>query len=174
MWKSWYKHALLEYDEYIEDTIYCNNRSIYEYGKFNANGGRVTNTYFDELYFAGVIDNTNQNLFCIKDTDRFSTLNQSALLNYKVGLITAYEAYLVNNGKIVRNGSNYWTMTPVGLGSYLLTNYYVDSTWENNRYLTGDEVRREIGVRPVISLRPGIEYTDGDGSMEHPYVIDTN
>ena len=29
------------------------------------------------------------------------------------------------------------------------------------------------GVRPVISLKPGIEYSDGDGSRNHPYIIDT-
>jgi hypothetical protein len=32
----------------------------------------------------------------------------------------------------------------------------------------------ENGLRPVISLRPGMSYDGGDGSMDSPYVVDTN
>ena len=41
----------------------------------------------------------------------------------------------------------------------------------NMRY---DLVNYEHGVRPVISLKPGITYSTGDGSMANPYVVSTN
>jgi len=28
------------------------------------------------------------------------------------------------------------------------------------------------GVRPAVSLTPGIEYSDGDGSMANPYKVE--
>ncbi len=37
-----------------------------------------------------------------------------------------------------------------------------------------DYSQTEIGVRPVISLKPGTMYTLGDGSRDNPYIVDTN
>ena len=31
----------------------------------------------------------------------------------------------------------------------------------------------KYGVRPAISLKPGISYTSGDGSMDNPYIVDS-
>ena len=31
-----------------------------------------------------------------------------------------------------------------------------------------------IGIRPTISLIPGIQYSSGDGSMANPYVVQMN
>ncbi len=40
--------------------------------------------------------------------------------------------------------------------------------------VTGWNASYSNGVRPAISLRPGIEYLEGDGSMDSPYIIDTD
>ena len=31
-----------------------------------------------------------------------------------------------------------------------------------------------MGVRPVISLKPEIAYSSGDGSKNNPYIVNTN
>ena len=171
--ESWYKHDMLDYDEYLEDTIFCSDRTIYQYGMFNANGGVISGNIQPEFLYNNYYNNSNQNLYCTKNSDRFSTLNQNALLKYKIGLMTVSEVRLLNNANIVWGGSNFWSMSPDGLNSYMVRNNVIFGNSDYRKFY-GADVRGEYGVRPAISLRPGIEYTDGDGSMEHPYIVDTN
>ena len=35
-------------------------------------------------------------------------------------------------------------------------------------------VSSQSGIRPSVSLKPEIEYTEGDGSKNNPYIIDTS
>ena len=41
-------------------------------------------------------------------------------------------------------------------------------------FLSGDTTDTDdtYGVRPVVSLTPGTEYTSGNGSMSDPYVVE--
>ena len=89
---AWYKHYLLEnYDNYIEDTIYCNDRSIRALNGWNPNGG-MTNTYLQFKEY-----NVTSDLSCTNTTDRFSVSNSSATLTYKVGLMSSPEMNIMNN-----------------------------------------------------------------------------
>ena len=80
------------------------------------------------------------------------------------------DAIYVNYGII--DGNHQFLGFDVGKDFFLDFNY----AWGKNskdktdldRYCIG------LGVRPTISLIPGIEYTDGDGSMANPYVVDTS
>ena len=168
---EWYKNYLYDkYDKFIEDTVYCNDRSIRSMNGFKPNNG----TYNEDVYFRD--DSNNKDLSCPNETDRFSTLNNKAKLTYKVGLATNPEIRLLNNNTLnpYAGGGNYFfLMTPMGY--YMHYDGYECYTNVGIYYspVGGNSVNTSVGVRPVISLVPGIEYIDGDGSMEHPYLIYT-
>ena len=160
---AWYKKYIYnEFDDYIEDTIYCNDRSIKDFGAWHESGILGSILKFKEY---GI----TRDLLCTNETDRFSTLNDKAKLTYKVGLATSPEIHLLDNTSIMKTGQDYWLMSP---------DYFEESP--SMRYVGrsygsvagASSVSNAYGLRPVISLKPGIEYTDGDGSMEHPYLID--
>ena len=161
--EAWYKKNIYNnYDDYIEDTIYCNNRNIRNLNGFDANGNNITGS----LEFKDSTSNTD--LSCANETDRFSTLNEKAKLKYKIGLATQPEMILSHY--ILRRTSKYYKlMSPNKYGGMAFENI-IDTTGGTNG---GFSVSTAFGVRPVISLKPNIEYSRGNGSMEYPYVIDT-
>ena len=160
---AWYKHYLLEnYDEYIEDTIFCNDRSIYSLNGWNPNGGK-TNAYllFNEY------NNAKRDLSCTNETDKFSISNNNAKLTYKVGLITSPEINLLYNNNLQWSGQNYWLSSP----------YNFNSKESSERFMYNDGTLFNIvsgayGLRFAISLIPGTEFASGDGSTANPYVVD--
>ena len=171
--EAWYKHYLYnDYDNFIEDTIFCNEREIAS-TKFNANDNVPYGFNSASLVYASNYGTSGSycpsqyscRLTCNRKTDKFSIYNVDAPLKYKVGLITYGELEVLNNDKFLylNRNNRFWTITPAGNNSINITGYMCGTSSSNVE-----------GVRPVISLRPGIEYSDGDGSMEHPYIIDTN
>ena len=159
---AWYQENLLNFSIYLEDTVFCNNRNIVTLNGWNPNGG---NTEGDLLFKEG---NASNDLNCTNETDRFSTKNEKAKLTYPVGLVSQPEVNILNNSNIQKSGQPYWLLSP---SDYILGSAhgrYVYFTGE----LKGENVHYSNDVRPVISLKPGIEYSDGDGSREHPYIID--
>ncbi|MBQ3306692.1 MAG: hypothetical protein IJG68_00705 [Bacilli bacterium] len=161
--ENWYSNNLSDYSSYIEDTIYCNDRSIYDYGAFNPNGG----LQHKELLFGS--SELNQSLLCKNDTDKFSLSNNKAKLKYPIGLATVSEIDLIGNTNAMRTGNIYYLMTPksftngnrysVIFGMYETNNWYGSVTTNNNR------------VRPVISLNNTTKISSGNGSTIKPYTI---
>ncbi len=162
----WYKKYLLEYSDYLEDTIFCNGRSQSDSSTngWNPNGGKLST--YSSMRFSG-----STNLNCPKETDQFSTLNDKAKLKYKVGLLSYGEAYLLNNDNIRKTGQYYWLSSPNGYMSNSAIEYEVTNS--GNPFGNSHVTNAREGVRPAISLKPGTEYVDGDGSMANPYIVDT-
>ena len=160
---AWYKHYLLEdYDDYIEDTIFCNDRTQLNADEngWNPNGGIVsTAMIFKE-------DNVTRDLSCTNTTDRFSTTNPSAALTYKVGLMSSPE---INISNIRKPSDWYWLASPTVFGSTNALGRGVSRYGDLGRNFVEDS----LGVRPAVSLVSGLEYSSGDGSMANPYIIDT-
>ncbi len=162
----WYQYNMSDYSSYLEDTIYCNNRTFSDLAGWNRNGGDVTTS----SSFAA------PSLTCQAVTDQFSVSNPKAQLTYPVGLLTKTEYDMLNyhTTSSVRSES-YWLMTP----SYL---YYYRSdvstggpvVYVGNYTHTTSNIGWGVGIRPVISLKPGLGYSSGDGSKENPYVVATN
>ncbi len=161
---AWYKKYLLNYGSKIEDTIYCSDRTISDYGAWNPNGGVVGS----KLVF-GTIGSSN--LSCPNELDSFSTNNSKAKLTYPVGLLTYQEVNLLNNNNIRANNGVYWLSNPNGSEGTNTYNRVVGSTGKIN---TISYTTSANGVRPAISLKSTTTYSSGDGTMESPYVIDTN
>ena len=70
----------------------------------------------------------------------------------------------------LKNGSIYWLSSPFNFYSPNAIGYGVDSTG----LLRSDYVYNTYGVRPALSLRTGVVYSEGDGSKDSPYIIETN
>ncbi|MBR6136862.1 MAG: hypothetical protein IKQ06_01755 [Bacilli bacterium] len=160
---SWYNKYLLNYSQYLEDIIYCNNRDISSLSGWNPNGGNIE---FD-MYFVAYSDD----LYCTNETDRFSVSNPKAKLNYKTALISSRDMFLLGNDKIRSSGQRYWVMTPRRLGGQNAYHGLVSSSGDAGDFNT---ISSEAGIRPTISLRPSTMFESGDGSMANPYVVDTN
>ena len=158
---AWYKHYLLEdYDDYIEDIIFCNDRSIRALNGWNANGGMTNGS----LRFKSV----TSDLSCTNTTDQFSISNNNAKLTYKVGLMTSIEMNLLTNINMRKTGQNYRLASPHDFGSKRADSGFVDMSG----YMGITLIDSPYGVRPAVSLSPGVEFVDGgDGSMANPYVI---
>ena len=70
------------------------------------------------------------------------------------------------NGSVRKTGNYYWMRSPFGY----TTNSYVEyMAWDGSIWRTF--VHSGFGVRPAISLRPGLMYESGDGSMANPYIV---
>ncbi len=156
---DWYSHNMTDYTEYLEDTIFCNDRSVYSLGGWKSDGGSISGNA--KITFT---PNHEYHLTCSNETDQFSLSNPKAKLTYPVGLITEAELRLVGNPNVMKTGEYYWTSSPLwyGIVSYISVasayggyHNYAPST--------------ELGVRPVVSLKSNVIFNSGDGSKEHPY-----
>lgn len=162
--ENWYRNGLLAYEDYIEDSIYCNNRTIDNYSGWLAGGNANSNN----LTFK-----TGTSLYCENELDRFAVSNAKARLAHPIGLMTYQEANMIGTS-IRQNGTNYWLMSPASFkGNNSMANayvYYVNQSGAINSGLTDTS---SYALRPVIVLKAGISYSIGDGSRDNPYLIYT-
>ena len=161
--EAWYERNLLSYSSYIEDTIYCNDRSYknFKSSGWNENGGKTdTNLQFKEY-------SVTSDLSCTKQTDQFSTSNESAKLKYPIGLATSPEMNILNNATVRKTGQWYWLASPIYFNDINANERYVN--YVGNIYY--NYVNGDSGVRPAVSLISGTEYVSGDGSTDNPYIV---
>jgi hypothetical protein len=173
---NWYSSNMTSYTNKLEDTVWCNDRSIYQLNGWNPNGGDTTKL----LYFLGYGKTKSTylpNLSCNKN-DAFTIANViigNGKLTYPVGLIT-YDETLLAGGRYSSDNStyylytnkNYWTLEPNRYNDYYAGGFGVN--YGGN--LGQSYVISSYGVRPMISLKPGTRFTSGDGSANTPYVIE--
>ena len=163
---NWYENNLASYEDKLEDTVFCNDRSMYNESSngWNPNGGSTS----DILQFKNY-DTSNQSLVCTNETDKFSISNPKAKLKHPIGLLSVPELSLAGYGSshYFNNGLAVWLASP--------NNY---DGGENNICGTGlngysvGTVDYLGGVRPSVSLKPGTEFKSGDGSFTNPFVIE--
>ena len=161
---AWYKRYMASYTSKLEDTIFCNDRSIKTLNGWNPDGGSVTSYLQFKNY------SLNSDLSCTNTIDKFSLSNSNAQLTYPVGLLTYPETYLLNNNNIRKTGQSYWLASP---SSFSNDYYYaVGRNVYSAGFLSNIYVYNARGVRPAVSLTPGTEYASGNGSMADPYVVE--
>ena len=166
---TWYKENMTSYTDKLEDTVFCNDRTMNNQSTngWNPNGGSTT-TY---LYFKNY--NTNYSLACTNETDRFSMSNSKAKLDYPVGLLSAPEVWLAYRNAsystyYLKTGNWYWLASPYNFYSTNAYGWGVNATGG----MSSSSVNNAGGVRPAISLKPGTGYTSGDGSYTNPFVVE--
>ena len=174
---SWYGTNLSSYTNYIEDTIYCNDRSISQLNGWNPNGGDTTKYLFFNADTRSSIDYT-PSLMCSRTLDRFtvSSSKGNGVLTYPVGLITNDELmyagakyYTDNTTFYLNTNQSYWTISPGYFGGYNAFIIFVNA----NGTISGYNCNNSFGLRPVISLKSTDVVASGDGTQTNPYVIAT-
>ena len=175
----WYYNniELKGYSDYLEDTVWCNDRTIYQKNGWDPNGGSTTSyLYFGSYGRARVT--YQPNLICSRNIDSFtvSESNGNGDLDYPVGLLTADEIMLAggansaNSSYYLYTGQYYWAGSPFNFYFSIASEFYVDYPGS----LDGTHVYyASVGVRPSVSLKLGFKLTgDGDGSATNPYVVE--
>ena len=164
---SWYKDNMTSYTDKLEDTIFCNDRTMSNQSEngWNPNGGNTTTFLQFKNY------STNYSLACTNETDRFSMSNSKARLNYPVGLLSAPEVWLAyrnaNSGTYyLNNHSMYWLVSPYYYDDFPINSFVTSGT------VSGFYRFEPVGVRPVISLKPNTEYISGDGSYTNSFIVE--
>ena len=179
---NWYKTNLIDYTSYLENTIFCNDRSLSStYG--GPLGSKDTNST-DTSYFGGgerLFKTYSPSLVCQNQNDKFSLSVSNGgtsgygnnTLTYPVGMLTYDEAMLAGG----RNTSNsnyylytrqyYWLLSPRGWHADDARVGRVDSVG----FVSGGSVDNSYGVRPSVSLKSGTLFLEGDGTAETPYVV---
>ena len=187
--ESWYASNMASVTNKLEDTIWCNDRST---GNGNNNGWIANGGYTYRILYYGAhersnyADNTstvkNQpSLSCANKNDAFTVSNGKGnqKLIYPVALLTADEIVLAgglgrttNTNYYLATGNTYWTLSPYMFGGiYDEKNACIFDVIENG-YISGNSVDMAYGLRPSISLKPGLPVIKGTGTVIDPYVIE--
>ena len=173
---EWYSQNMTEYTEKLEDTVWCNDRSVVQDGSFSGTGVGKEQTRYgpgNRLFV-----NKTPSLACVNENDRFtvSEENGNGELEYPVALLTADEIAYAGAVWIQENSSYYlcnnvwWlSLSPDYFNGNCANALFVSSAGDLN-YSNVDVTN---GVRPSISLKPGVKVQSGtDGTRENPYVIE--
>ena len=181
--ENWYRRNLLDYTNYLEDSVYCNDRSMVKSSSWTSYA-RGYGKY--ETFYAGMerlyLNRSLPTLTCANANDRFtvSTSNGNGKNSYPIGILSADEA---NYGGIVwqldRRDTylwgvyDYWLMTPNSYYAGGARNFIVKSDGSLDARFTKESMYNNtpIGVRPVITLKYGTEIAGGDGTKTNPYII---
>lgn len=106
----WYYNNIEQkgYSDYLEDTIWCNNRSIYQLNGWDPDGGN-TRRYLYFNSYESAYNTYIPSLSCSREVDRFtvSEENGNGDLDYPVGLLTADEIMLAGGNYETSNSSYY-------------------------------------------------------------------
>ena len=161
----WYSLRMTKYTDYLEDSIYCNDRELPSLDRFTKNGNVTGEFGFERNPY---YPPENPSIKCNRIYDQFSVSNPYAKLKYPVGLMSFYEMALINNEYARKNEVSWITMSPTFYGNstgIIPSRYYGDfiSTGGGGYY-----------VVPSITLKYGTQYETGDGSKTNPYMVDTS
>ena len=175
---AWYTANLLTYASYLEDTVFCNDRSIADYGGWDIDKV-IDKAIISYLYFGAygrLYTNKTPSLVCQNSSDRFTvnSSNGNGQLDYPVGLLTTDEYALAGAKYNIENSSFYlynhqyqWSLSP----SYFDRNHPYGSGLDSAGCLMSDGVDDVVGLRPVVSLNKDVIFSSGDGSSSSPYVV---
>ena len=182
--KTYFTNLNKDYNDYLEDTVWCNDRSFlhdesdnaFEKSGWNPNGGPI-------IAFSGISFSTSvrkyagtPTLVCENKNDSFTvndTTNGNGALTYPVGLLTSDEVMLAGCGDGSTSGDNsylytrkgWWTMSPgIYYATALVFNMSNSNLFENN------VINSEYGFRPSISIAKAVKIQkSGDGTPINPY-----
>lgn len=168
---KWYSSNMTAYTKYLEDTVWCNDRSIAPDSQGEGFGTNATNYY--GRYRLNI--NKTPSLTCANNNDKYTTTSSkgNGKLRYPVALLTADEASLAGSvwnqesSYYLNSGTPWWTMTPSRLNGNYPSIFVVLNT--GGLYAHSGNLD---GIRPVVSLKSTVQFKDGgDGTTSNPYVI---
>ena len=170
---SWYASNMTGYTNMLEDTVWCNDRTI-------SGGPLYSKDANDSSSFFGSYSRNAwpiaPSLTCPNKLDSF-TVNSSkgnGSLIYPVGLLTADEYTLAGSGNKSYSATSYLY---TGQYQWSLSPYFFDDidAAEFSLYPDGffsvAAVNTLRGVRPAISLKHGVIISGGNGDAVNPYIV---
>ena len=174
---TWYNQNMTAYTSKLEDTIWCNDRTLYSgslAGKdVDAGTGRSDFSAYNRY------KKRSPSIECPNESrDGFTVSANSGgngKLTYPVGLLTADEIMLAggknsdNKNYYLYTGQNYWFLSPSNFYDYYAIGFIVTSYGFLDYY---NVVSTSYGARPSIVLSKGTRYSSGDGTVYYPYVIE--
>lgn len=184
---NWYRDNMTAYTNSLEDTVWCNDRSLYDVGGWGKNndvleisgeqdGKMIFNANY-RVYIAG-----QPGLNCANKNDAFTfndEVNGNGDLDYPVGLMTLDEAVLAGfswykydsvSDNYLNNGKGWWLMSPSLVSA---NSVYVGVAYSVVDNVTPVYVSNGLGgVRPMISLKSGLRILSGEGTSNKPFVIE--
>ena len=189
--EKWYSEKLLDYADMIEDTPFCNDRSLPDNtGWGNETGLLNRNTQFGSFHRNFYTRTPSLSCPNINDAFSVSNVNGNGKLTYPIGLITYDEMAMAGSGNTAGNvyeanyyyptfmhdgGGQTWTISP---------KYYVSAIGQSDAgaheftviTTTGTAgfgyVTKSAITHPVISLKPGVLIESGDGTTNDPWMIE--
>ena len=181
---TWYASNMNTVTSKLEDTIWCNDRSVGN-GNNNgwiANGGDLsTDLNYGAYQRSNYASNSSTvkkqpSLACTNKNDAFTVSNGNGnqKLTYPVALLTEDEMVLAgglagsSSTFYLNNGSTYyWSLSPSDLYDNHANEFFVTYGNVVNYFVSGT-----AGLRPSVSLKPGMPVISGDGTVSDPYVIE--
>ena len=194
---TWYESNILgRYDSYLEDTVFCNDRSLAqtnllsdEFDFYNNKTDGYGNLFKSSVRFNRHWGNqpTFQPTLACDPEDKFTVGSDigNGKLKYPIALITADEAVLAGAhaqsyygsytevGIFGQSGYGY-TMTPVGESGGSDGHSYGLCTFTSRWGLDQNHSSGAYGdtIRPVVSLKPMTKFVEGgDGTLNNPFVV---
>ncbi len=173
---NWYKTNMTSYTSKLADETFCSDRSI------SSGTGYKTDSYTFYGAYNRLQDSKKPSLKCSQNNDKFKMSNESAKLDYPVGLILADEValaggrayyngtYSPNSNYYLYTGKYYWTLSPSIFRS-IDSFAYVWRVVPSGSLNPLAHMRDSIGVRPVINIKADTLMTKGDGSSLNPFVV---
>ncbi len=178
---KWYEDNILnKYDDYLEDTIWCNDKS-----ESTLSGN---NTYYG-FGTRSILNKERPSLICTSIDDSYTTITGNnekgnKLLKYPIGLLTGDEAQLAgyawyannsstyNKTNYLYNGQNYWLMSP----SYYYSTYPYGTFISSSGAIYSGTTNSSYGIRPVVSIKSDKKFTlqsnfEEAGTPANPYIV---
>ena len=169
---SWYQSNLSSFSSYLEDSVWCNDRSIAPDSPGQGYGTNATN--YNGRYRLNI--NKTPSLDCQNNNDKYTMSSSigNGKLSYPIALLTADEVALAgavwnqSSSHYLNTGTPWWTMTPSRLNSVYPSVFVV----LENGGLYAHSGNLD-GVRPAVVLKRSVKIKDGtDGSSTNPYVVE--
>lgn len=173
IFNAWYQNTLQSHADDIDmNAGFCNDKTPY-----SGSGIGTTTTYY--AAYNRLNTNKSPSFKCSNSSDLFTVSSSNKgnkALQYPIGLITADEVAYAggvyerdNTSYYLYTNQDYWTMSPSLFFSRLARVLIVYSTgYLNGNYRVNSTT---IGVHPVINLRADVQFSEGNGTSETPFVV---
>ncbi|CDF12283.1 unknown [Mycoplasma sp. CAG:776] len=158
---DWYKENLSNFNDYISDTGFCNDRET--------DGTLWSNS--SAFYYAATTRMNN-------NTPTFKCNNKKDIYNVLIGLITIDEVMFAgskgsNSLYYLFTGYNYWTISPHRVDSFNGIRPYMYHVGSGGYidYMYGWITSDTCYIKPVINLKGNVSLT-GTGTISNPYQVE--
>ena len=165
--ENWYMNNLLDYSDYVEDSVYCNDIGISELGGWDPNA-ETANKIIRFRY-----QKNSKDISCSNDLYQFTTTNEKAKLKYPINIIQANELSCLS---IDDNNQTLYDLIKTNSPYSITPAYYFvgeEGISISSTTVWGYPAPIIVnGVRPVISLKSNILISSGTGSESDPWIVE--